>query len=1500
MNAVASTSSGSALSPTPPDLPKRPPGYTGSTAAAATSATTSTSTMAASNTNSTISPPKTSPGPNSAGSTSYPSASLGSGGGGGTSSSLTALRKPTFVLVTQDHESLAKVDIAHLQSSAAIKERLYAKAHIPDDDFPLCTLHLSSLDQTDPGTALDDSEIWQICQGVVSGEITPAPLFYVNIAGGNGNASGSGTGTASSSQSSSSNHNYHHQQQQQYPGASSPEFLHSPYNAPGTSPFGIQDYNNSNTNSNKRPESRHDTSSNSSAGVRPNSHPHYSRSNTQQQASDMPLASPMRSDQPQPNTSPSFPPPSSFSNTSPHPPYAAFMDHTRRSSTGAAEKVISNTSEFDHQWQQHQHQSQQQHNNNNWERRSSAGTSDYSDRPDWLEKPGHLRRQDRQSRSESAARHFDFRDPSHQIASTSNVQFPSSHQGLQGQQQQQQQQQRRPPVTVQQVGMGPSGPIYRSVAAQSSRPRANSATNNIDPGQAGRYGPGVAQGPGPQSMQASKQASTSTSSRGQPAQSFGPSGPLHFPQPMQYDASGNVINSSSSRRPHANTGPDGHQSNHLMPGPSRNNSALNAARSMGDLRGNGASSAPPPARGRATGAGAGSGSGSGGPGALLTSNNMSAQAPNSGGQRSPYAPPPTLYEDGRYAPQMRPSGSDAGRPMSQMIVSPRSPYNQQLGPPVHPQARMPPTNTSPRIPSYPPAVQRLPPAQPVPQGIQAQRTGTPLQRGYPPSQGPYRRPSFEQLQRPNVPSALVSGPQRIPLHPGETLQEVLHGQHQQQQQQQHQSNMSRRMQEGGPVPSPRHAQTAFDQPAGNAYVHPGHNARAYSYEERPRSAFGLHEVHHRQQYQGPPVARPQYVEQASFTASPPLQERDDAGFVPSQPADQHTQPASSSGGTRRAPSPAQRTQYFEVHSSSNGRSNEPYPDAPRSPSSSRPSTSSDGPSNDKDAQRPHSYSSSSTNELSTPSSDRQNDKSGRNRSKDQSPSHSKRQDISPHVVDEDEVYEGVEMLRESIDAVTLEASDKNQQQYDTRQATTSKAPILDPIEEGSDTIQASEWADLFVRMGSKDGNDGDTIGKSKNRLSGERSDEESSTLGKTQRPPAIAIEGQKDLGDNVKDSTQAATSHFVMPAPAVAYNPDDDDDDDVMTWAVQMKPTKPATVGEDKPETKAETSTLEKGRSNAPKHVNLPSGGVQDVVDPSPRLERPNLKLQTDKLGPNGTPPSRPSALPGNGTSSSLPATKPANTLHSAVSGSGKPSASPRSASRKARQASKDNFNNDSPASAHPNPSPRNRNTPVSALDGANADTDGEGDSISVMRRRSFGNNVWAYRPPVEQVYENLEEFFPGHDLDKPIVDAGASGSNSAVSSPAQESIPFISPTQARAPEIDRPIPSPAPKWSDELPVTRKEKDQNKEQEGGRRFNQNRKSMRMVAQDRKLRMRREENLTKATTIDTNAKDAQKLARRKSTKVWGRKIEEVTAAEADLLHSARTEASDRDERKHRMS
>jgi mitogen-activated protein kinase kinase kinase len=241
-----------------------------------------------------------------------------------------------------------------------------------------------------------------------------------------------------------------------------------------------------------------------------------------------------------------------------------------------------------------------------------------------------------------------------------------------------------------------------------------------------------------------------------------------------------------------------------------------------------------------------------------------------------------------------------------------------------------------------------------------------------------------------------------------------------------------------------------------------------------------------------------------------------------------------------------------------------------------------------------------------------------------------------------------------------------------------------------------------------------------------------------------------------------------------------------------------------------------------------------------------------------------------------------------------KRSASPRSAiSRRPRQTSKDipsaiDEGNSRPGSRGGSASGKTAPAADASTSSANPDSE-KGNPMN--RRASFSNNAWLYRPPVEQVYDNLEEYFPGHDLDKPIVDAGISGPGSAVSSPALDSagpspaMPRFDPTSPihEEPELMQPQ-QPA-------------KESKPEKELFRRFNSNRKSIRMVAQDRKSKLKKEESAARSLIMGAKDEIKEKLARRKSTKVWGRKIEEVTSAEAEALSSAKEPVSaDKEERK----
>lgn len=108
---------------------------------------------------------------------------------------------------------------------------------------------------------------------------------------------------------------------------------------------------------------------------------------------------------------------------------------------------------------------------------------------------------------------------------------------------------------------------------------------------------------------------------------------------------------------------------------------------------------------------------------------------------------------------------------------------------------------------------------------------------------------------------------------------------------------------------------------------------------------------------------------------------------------------------------------------------------------------------------------------------------------------------------------------------------------------------------------------------------------------------------------------------------------------------------------------------------------------------------------------------------------------------------------------------------------------------------------------------------------------TWAPRPPPEDVYERLEEFFPNHDLDKPVIEASSGGT---------------SPTAAEQTMI------PPPAMNDKSRVKSK------------------KSIRIVAEEHKKRIDR-----------TSRADASisTVLRKRSTKLWGSRLEEVTTAQA---------------------
>ncbi|KAI0080310.1 Pkinase-domain-containing protein [Panus rudis PR-1116 ss-1] len=106
---------------------------------------------------------------------------------------------------------------------------------------------------------------------------------------------------------------------------------------------------------------------------------------------------------------------------------------------------------------------------------------------------------------------------------------------------------------------------------------------------------------------------------------------------------------------------------------------------------------------------------------------------------------------------------------------------------------------------------------------------------------------------------------------------------------------------------------------------------------------------------------------------------------------------------------------------------------------------------------------------------------------------------------------------------------------------------------------------------------------------------------------------------------------------------------------------------------------------------------------------------------------------------------------------------------------------------------------------------------------------TWAPRPPVEEVVENMHNYFPEHDVDKPVLDAPSGGG---------------SPTSPEHPTL--------------LP------------QADRRF-RHKKSIRVVAAEHKRRVDRTSHMEPANT--------QSSLRKRNTKLWGSKLEEVTSDQA---------------------
>jgi len=120
----------------------------------------------------------------------------------------------------------------------------------------------------------------------------------------------------------------------------------------------------------------------------------------------------------------------------------------------------------------------------------------------------------------------------------------------------------------------------------------------------------------------------------------------------------------------------------------------------------------------------------------------------------------------------------------------------------------------------------------------------------------------------------------------------------------------------------------------------------------------------------------------------------------------------------------------------------------------------------------------------------------------------------------------------------------------------------------------------------------------------------------------------------------------------------------------------------------------------------------------------------------------------------------------------------------------------------------------------------------------------WAMRPPPEAVYEKLEFYFRNHDLDKPVIEANSGGT---------------SPTSIEPPFSSQVVVASASNY-----------DKDKERDKCSKI-RSKKSIRYVAEDAKRRIDR--------TSRADSTFADIYSRKRNTKFWGGKLEEVTTHQA---------------------
>lgn len=156
----------------------------------------------------------------------------------------------------------------------------------------------------------------------------------------------------------------------------------------------------------------------------------------------------------------------------------------------------------------------------------------------------------------------------------------------------------------------------------------------------------------------------------------------------------------------------------------------------------------------------------------------------------------------------------------------------------------------------------------------------------------------------------------------------------------------------------------------------------------------------------------------------------------------------------------------------------------------------------------------------------------------------------------------------------------------------------------------------------------------------------------------------------------------------------------------------------------------------------------------------------------------------------------------------------------------------------------------------------------------------WAMRPTQEALYDHLDEIFPEHDLDKPVIEPAAVESPTSMESQSMNTEKAMSPVPAKSPNANssRKVQPPPSAWSDGGGAGA---GGSLGGPGSGALLRTRKSIRVVARDRMRDMDR------ANRAGANTGGA--VLRRRSTRMWGARTREVRpgASMAEIRASQRS-------------